>query len=713
MTNAEIKKLIKKLPLWVKAAQLTQLNASFIVDSKAEITGSAAELAVTEKQIFEIGSILNFAGAKEMREIQSEHLHKSVYKLPLIFMMDVIHGYKTIFPIPLALGCTFDEELIEQCAEISAVEAKLDGVQITFSPMVDLVRDARWGRCMESTGEDPFLNGKLARAMIRGYKKGGLGVCVKHFVGYSAAEAGKDYNTTDISERSMYEYYLRGYEACIKEKPELVMTSFNALNGVPVNGHKDLLIDLLRGKWGFNGTVISDYAAVTEMVVHGYLSSYKECAFVAADNEIDIEMMSSTYIRYFDELVREGKIDESKVDEMLYRVLKLKNKFHLFENPYYKTDEKKAEESFLCARHRHIARVAAERSCVLLKNKGVLPLKKDANIALAGPFASEKDIIGAWCCRGDKARTISVSEGFENYFGKKFTTTAGCSADLLSDDLSNIGGAVTAVSGSEIVVICIGEKSCDSGESASRAKLEITRPQAKLVKAIKESGKTVVSLVFGGRPQVLTEIEKYSDAILYVWQPGTEGGNAIVRLLFGDVAPTGKLTMSFPRTTGQCPIYYNAFSTGRPRMPDSLENNRYSSGYRDCLNAPLYPFGYGLTYTDFELSDMKVSDEKLDKKGEIVVSATLKNIGKRKGEETVQLYLHDLYASAVRPVKELKDYQKVVLERGEKTTVRFTVSEKMLKFYNSRCEYVSEPGEFDIMLGTDSEHFLRKTIKLI
>lgn len=713
MTDLQIKKIIEKLPLWVKAAQLTQLNAAFVkADTAAEITGLPGNIKLNEKQVSEIGSVLNFRCGGEAREIQDLYLSKSEYKIPLIFMMDVIHGYKTIFPVPIALACTFDEKLIEKTAEISAVEAKYDGVQVTFSPMVDLSRDARWGRCMESSGEDPYLNGKFGRAMIRGYRKGGLGSCVKHFACYGAAEGGRDYNTTDISERSLREYYLRSYRDCIEEKPEMVMTSFNALNGVPLNGHRDLTVDILRKEWGFDGVVISDYAAVIEMISHGYLASEKECASVAANNEIDFEMMSASYIKYLDELVAEGKLDEKKIDEMLYRVLSLKNKYGLFENPYGELDEKKAATFDLCDEYRETARIAAEKSFVLLKNDGVLPLKKEAEIAVVGPFAREREIIGNWHCFGDINDVTDVLCGMEKYLGRSVPTANGCSADLLSEDYSEIPFAVETAARADCVIACIGEKSSDSGEGASRTKLEITAPQTELVKALKKSGKKVISVVFGGRPQVLTEIEKYSDAILYVWQPGTEGGNAVARVLYGEVNPSGKLTMSFPRTTGQCPIYYNGFSTGRPRIPDTYENCHYNSGYRDCLNSPLYPFGYGLSYTRFELSDMSLSTDKMSKNGKIVVSVKVKNIGDVRGEEVVQLYVRDLFASAVRPVKELKDYVKVSLDVGEEITVSFTVTEETLKFYNADCEYVSEAGDFEVMVGNSSDCRLKRKFSL-
>ena len=695
-----IKELISKMTLEQKLCQLTQTNVGFVcAESESELTGMAAQLGLTTSQTSELGSVLNFT---ESRGVQEQFLNHSKTQIPLVFMMDVVHGCKTIFPVPLAMGCTFDEELIEECAKMSAVEAGALGISVTFSPMVDLARDARWGRVMETTGEDQYLNGKFGRAFIRGYHKGGIGACVKHFAAYGQAEAGRDYNTTDISERTLREYYLKSYEECIKEQPEMVMSSFNLLNGVPMNGHTDLLVDVLRGEWGFDGVLISDYAAVGEMMAHGYVETEKECAEIAANNQVDMEMMSSTYIRFLPELVKEGRVKEELIDKMLERVLTLKDKLGLFENPYFKEDKQTYEGLVLSEKHREIARRAAEKACVLLKNENVLPLNHEQDVALIGPFADSQEILGNWKCYGENKDAVSIRQGVEKLLGREVVSVKGVSADILSKDESGIADAVEKVKNAEIVVACVGELQQDSGEGNSRADISITQPQISLLKALKAAGKTVVSVVFGGRPQVLTELEQYSDGILYVWQPGTEGGNAIARLLFGEVAPTGKTTVTFPRATGQCPIYYNAFSTGRGRNPDTLENRWYQSAYIDCLNAPLYPFGYGLTYTKFEFSNLSISGTEMKRGEELEVSVMVKNVGERAGETVVQLYLRDEFASYVRPVKELKDYTKIALGIGEEKRVSFKIMEEMLKFWTANKKYEAENGGFTVWIGEDS-----------
>ena len=696
-----IKDVISKMTLEQKLCQLTQTNANVVnADTQEEITGLPEQLYLSEPQVRELGSVLNFSDAKET---QDKFLSRSKTQIPLSFMMDVIHGCRTIFPIPLAMGCTFDEQLVEDCAEMSAIEAKYRGISVTFSPMVDLARDARWGRVMETAGEDHYLNGKMGRAFIRGYHKGGIGACVKHFSAYGEAMAGRDYNTTDISEHTLREYYLRSYEECMKEKPEMVMSSFNMLNGVPMNGHTDLLVDVLRNEWGFDGVLISDYAGIREMIQHGYLQTEKECAEVAANNQVDIEMMSSTYIRFLPELVKEGKVKEETIDKMVERVLLLKEKLGLFENPYFEQNAEKEKEVTLCKAHRDLARKAAEKSCVLLKNEKVLPLSKNTEIALIGPFAEEKRIIGAWSCYGKAEEAVSLREGVETLLGKRVPSAKGVTSELLSEDESGIAAAVEEAKKASVIVACLGELQSDSGEGRSRTDISIPKAQISLLKELKALQKPIVSVVFGGRPQVLTELEKYSDAILYVWQPGTEGGSAIANLLFGEASPTGKLTMSFPRTTGQCPIIYNEFNTGRPRCPDVMENQHYISAYIDCLNSPLYPFGYGLTYTEFSYSTPVIEKTELKRGESLTVSVTVKNVGEKAGETTAQLYIRDEFASCVRPKKELKDYQKVYLEPNEEKTVSFTITEETLKFWTAKNVFAAENGSFVAWIADSSQ----------
>lgn len=710
-----IKELINEMTLEEKACQLTQLNAVYVyAKTNADITGQMENIEASKEQLKNLGSVLNFQGAKEANGVREKYFQEGG-KISPVLMQDVIHGYRTIFPIPLAMGGTFDLSLVEECAKMSAEEAKVSGVDVTFSPMVDLVRDARWGRVMESTGEDPYLNGEMAKAFIRGYHRGGVCACVKHFAGYGASEAGREYNTTDVSQRSLNEFYLKGYKEALKENPELVMSSFNLLNGVPVNGRTDLLVDLLRNEWAFDGVLISDYAAVVEMIKHGYAENKKECACISLNNQIDMEMMSDTYIKHLPELVKEGKVDEKLVDKLVESVLTLKQKCGLLDNPYGASDEKREKEIHLCKEFRDLARISAEKSMVLLKNdNGILPLKKEQSVALIGPFAKEKNIIGAWSCFGKAEETVSVLEGMENLLGKKVVCENACSSELLSKDISGIEEAVKKVAGSDVVVACVGELSCYSGESASRTDLTLPMPQVELLKALRKDNKKVVAVIFGGRPQVLTNIVEYVDAILYAWQPGTEGGNAVANVLFGNYNPSAKLTMSFPRSSGQCPIYYNCFNTGRPKQGDEIiPKVCYNSSYLDCQNSPLYPFGYGLSYTQFKFFDFALSKNKIKKGESLIASVKVKNVGKVFGEEVVQLYIRDLFASVVRPVKELKGYKKIALNPGEEIIVSFEITEEMLKFYNIKNQFVSEVGKFSVMIGNDSQNVQTKEFELI
>lgn len=707
MGRKSIDEIIKDMSVREKARQLTQLNAVFLKqESEAEITGMKESIGVEAADIRETSSVLNFMYGGEMAEIQKEYLEKSEKKIPLVFMQDVIHGYRTIFPIPLAMGATFDAQLTEDCMEMSAKEAKANGVQVTFAPMVDLVRDSRWGRVMESPGEDPYLNGEMGKAMIRGFRKGGLATCIKHFAAYGAPESGKDYNTVEIGEHALHEFYLRAYHECLKENPELVMSSFNMLNGIPVNGNKGLLVDLLRKEWGFDGVLISDYNAIREMMRHGYLETEKECACVAANHEIDIEMMSATYIQYLEELVEEGKVSEDTIDRMLRRVLTLKEKIGLLDDPYVGVDFEAAKKMELSKEHRELARVAAEKSMVLLKNDGILPLKADTKVMLAGPFADEQNIIGEWKCFGKAEEAVSVKAGVEAFLGKEVVAVKGCDMDLLTDDLSGIPAAVEAAKDAEVIVACLGESAKVSGEGSSRADLTIPKAQVALLKALKELGKSIVLVVFGGRPQVLTEVEPLADAILYAWMPGTEGGSAVANILYGAVCPSAKTTITFPRATGQCPIFYNYFNTGRPKKIDDIAHSHYNSSYKDTLNAPLYPFGYGLSYTKFEISDLQLSADVLKSGETMKASVLVENTGDYDGEEVLQLYIRDYFASMVRPVKELKGYQKVFLKAGDKTRVEFEVTEETLKFFDCNGNFTAEEGTFALMIGNSSDNVL-------
>ena len=699
-----------------KALQLTQYPV-YELDESAEavVTGLCDLGGIDRESLWHTGTILNAPNGETVQAIRKTRREKGISD-PFPFMLDVIHGYRTIYPVPLAMACTFNTALIEDCAELAATEASCDGVDVTFSPMVDLGRDARWGRVMEGAGEDPYWSGEVGKAMIRGYHKGGIACCVKHFAGYGAAEAGREYNTTDISERNLREYYLRAYRACLEEQPELFMSSFNLLNGKPILGHKEIMLDLLRKEWGFDGVVISDFGAVEELHEHGYCETGKDCARVALSSGLDIEMGSSVYASYLPELVRTGVVSEEKLDQSVLRVLELKNKLGMYENPDRDTDIAKRDEVTLSESGRALARRAAEEGSVLLKNNGTLPLKESANIALVGPFASTREIIGNWAGKGRSEECVTVKEGVERLLQRAVPYACGCSWKLFETDESGFEEAVRMGMQADIIVACVGEHMMNSGEAHSRADIRIPAIQRKLIARLHELKKPLVLVVFGGRPLVLSEVEELANAILYVWQPGTEGGNAIANLLYGKAIPCGKTVMSFPRSSGQCPIYYNCFATGRPKkkdMPSALSGEEWRTGYDDEYNSPLYPFGYGLSYTEFAYSDLKLSKATMKRGGKITASVNVKNVGKRDGYETVQWYVHDLFASVVRPVKELKGVEKVFLKAGEEKRCYFEITEETLKFYTDGGEYAAETGAFELHVGGNSRDCMKTNFELV
>lgn len=701
----DYKKIIANTTLEEKAMQLSQVAAADITQDVDAVVTGISHAGISSDRLGDLGSVLNFSGIDAAKKIRSAPFAKN--DNPLLLMQDVVHGYKTVYPLNIAIGGTFDLELAEKCAYLSAVEARANGVNVTFAPMVDLVRDARWGRVNESTGEDPYLNGIMGRAFIRGFHKGGIACCVKHFAAYGAAEAGREYNTTDISDHALKEYYLKSYIECLKENPDMVMSSFNLLNGIPVNGHTELLVELLRKQEGFDGVVISDYAGIGEMINHGYVEDLKECARVAANNEVDIDMCSLAYAKYLPELVRAGEVDEQKVDRMVERVLRLKDKLGLFDDPYVGISDETNIKYCLSAEAREIARTAAEDGSVLLKNDGVLPLKQDTNVCLIGPYADARELMGEWACLGKAETAVSVQSGVENLLGRPVPTSAVCSAHIGDRDESEFEEGLRIAKNSDVVISCMGEHHKDSGECHSRADITMPALQVKLLRELKKTGKKIVVVIFAGRPLVLTDVEPLADAILYCWHPGVEGGNAVANLLYGKVDPSGKITMSFPRSVGQCPLYYNYFSTGRPKKDDTFDVGYYTTSYIDELNGPLYPFGYGLTYTKFELKSFRLSANVMRRGEKITATATLSNVGERDGREVVQLYIHDKFGSCARPVKELKGFRKVFLKAGEKKEISFEIDEQTLAYFTASGEYKAEPGEFEIMLGTNSRDVIK------
>ena len=539
---------------------------------------------------------------------------------------------------------------------------------------------------------------------------------MKHFAGYGAAEAGKEYNTTDISDRNLREYYLRPYRECLKENPEMFMSSFNLLNGKPILGHKDIMVDMLRKEWGFDGVVISDYSSVEELYEHGYCATGEDCARVSIESGLDIEMGSTVYAGLLPKLVREGVISEEKLDESVLRVLELKNKLGMYENPDRYTDIQKRDEFTLSEDARDLARKAAEESCVLLKNDGILPLRENAKVAFVGPFVEEREIIGNWSKKARMEDTVSVKEGVEKLLKHAVPCARGCSWKLFDIDESGFEEAEKVCKDADFIVACVGEHMLNSGEAHSRTDIRIPEIQRKFVARLHKLNKPLALVVFGGRPLALSDVEKLADAILYVWQPGTEGGNAIANLIYGKANPCGKTVMSFPRSVGQCPIYYNHFSTARPKrkdVPSFYSDERFRSGYDDEYNSPLYPFGYGLSYTKFEYSDFKLSAKKLNRGGKITANVKLKNVGKFGGYEIVQWYLRDLFASVVRPVKELKGVERVFLKAGEEKLITFEITEETLKFYTDGGEFAAETGAFELFVGGNSENCLKADFELI
>ena len=717
----DFEKLISQMTFEEKAGQLAQYNANVCTDTDGEITGPATALGLKKEDIFKVGSILNFSRVEDMQRIQKTHLENDRNKIPVVFMMDVIHGFRTIFPIPLGLACSFDEELCAECSKMAALEAAATGVNVTFAPMVDCARDARWGRVMETCGEEPLLSSRIGAACVKAFQGDDLkdynhiGACVKHYAGYGGAEAGRDYNTVDIAERTLREFYFPAYKACIDAGAKLLMPSFNSLNGIPSVANKWLMNKVLRGEWGYDGVVISDYNALGELVTHGVAKDKKEAAKRAFECGCDIEMCSSTYYHNLKTLVDEGVFSEAEVDAAVLRVLKFKESLGLFDDPYRKASRERADEVTLTKEHRAIARKAAVKSAVLLKNEGVLPFSTDVkSIALIGPFADEHKIIGAWRCNGRVEESVSVYEGIKDAFPKaEITVVKGCGNEFNDLDKSGFDGAIAAAKNAETVILCLGEPMDYSAEGNCRTDIRLPGVQEELAALVSAANPNTAALVFNGRPLVLTAVAKTVPAILDMWFPGTEGGNAACDLLFGKANPEGKLTMTFPKAVGQCPIYYNHTNTGRPK-PVAKDEVRmlFNSSYLDCGNLPLYSFGHGLSYSNFVYEDLTLDRTEMTKDGEINVKVTVYNDSGVSGCETVQLYMRDTVASVVRPIQQLIDYKKVAFAPYERKTVEFTVKEEMLRFWNFENEYISECGEFRLSTGHADHLVHTKTFEL-
>jgi len=729
--DAFIGDLMSRMTLEEKIGQLNLLSVGF------DVTGpQLSKDADTEIRQGLVGGVFNTYTPVAVRKLQSLALKESRLGIPLLFGYDVIHGHKTIFPIPLGLSCTWNPDLIERSARIAAEEASADGVNWTFSPMVDIARDPRWGRIAEGAGEDPYLGAQIARAMVRGYQGNDLSwsnalmACVKHFALYGAAEAGRDYNTVDMSPIRMYEYYLPPYRAAVEAGAGSVMSSFNEINGVPATANRWLLTDLLRTQWGFQGFVVTDYTAINEMSEHG-MGDFLNDAELALKAGVDMDMVGETYLKYLPGLVAQGKVSESMINQACRRILEAKYRLGLFADPYRGCTEERARAEILTPENRKAAREIAEQSFVLLKNdRQILPLRKSGTIALVGPLADDRqNLLGSWRAAGDWRQAVSVLTGISNVAGSAVTILHAKGANLVDDQALRetlkafgaeipvdarspremVAEAVAVAARADVVVAVLGESSGMSGEAASRSDIGLPECQKELLQALVETGKPLVLVLMNGRPLTLSWEAEHCGAILETWFGGTEAGNAVADVLFGDYNPSGKLTATFPRNVGQIPIYYNHKNTGRPYKGDP--SYKYVSRYLDVPDDPLYAFGYGLSYTTFSYGDVKLSKTALAGEETLVASVSLTNTGERAGEETVQLYLSQPVASVTRSVEDLRGFQKVRLQPGETREVTFRITPEDLKFYNSNLQYDWEPGEFMVRIGGNSSQVKSATVR--
>lgn len=723
MHAEELKQLLSSLSLEEKIGQLVQLPSYF--QNGGHITGPASDMGITQEDLQLAGSYLSIIGAEKIKALQDEYMAQHPHHIPLIFMADIINGYRTVFPVPLAQGCTFNPDMVQNGAEIAAKEAAAAGVHVTFSPMADLVRDARWGRVMESTGEDAYLNGLMAAAMVKGYQgdnladKGRLSACLKHFACYGAPDAGRDYNSVELSPRTLKEDYLPAYQAALDAGCAMAMTSFNTLDRIPSTANRWLMRDVLRGEMGFDGVLISDWAAVGELVPHGVAEDYAQAARLAIEAGVDMDMVSPSYIKHLKQLVLDGKVPESLIDESCLRILELKNKLGLFENPYKDLSTHDEAALLLCEEHKKAAQACAEASFVLLKNEGMLPLEKKPSkkTAFIGPFVDNKYLCGSWAIFCDDQDTTTLKDALTDAGLPGLLSFAkGCPVLGPEDVLHGfqkpiereemnlekaLQEAVQMAREADQVVLALGEHREMSGEAASRATLTLPACQQRLLDEISKVNENIVVLLFCGRPMDVRAIREKAKAILVCWFPGTEGGPALVRTLFGDCAPSGKLSMCFPYSVAQLPIHYDELSTGRPFFGNYAEA-RFGSKYQDMPNQPLYPFGFGLTYTSFSLSSVTLSQTEMKKGEAIIASVTLQNTGSRPGTETVQLYIRDVKGSVARPVRKLAGFRQVTLQPGENREITFQITEEMLRFYDIHMNFTSEPGLFHVFIGTDS-----------
>jgi beta-glucosidase len=698
--------LLAQMTLEEKVGQLNQYSGR-------EVTGPASDrknTLLSSIRSGQVGSMLNVKGVKDTREIQAVALESRLH-IPLLFSLDVIHGYQTVFPIPLAEAASWDLDAIRMGAHVAAKEAAASGIHWTFAPMVDIGRDPRWGRVMEGAGEDPYLGAQIARARVLGFQGEKLGgtdavmACAKHFAAYGAATAGRDYNAVDLSPQQLWETYLPPFKAAADAGVATFMNSFNTLNGIPATGNAYLQRDILKGQWHYPGFVVSDWGSIGELANWGYAPDKPDAAQKALTAGSDMDMESDAYHQHLAQLVKDGKVKPDLVDDAVRRILRKKFELGLFDDPYRFSDEAREKQVLADPQNRVAARQMARKSLVLLKNENAtLPLTKQLRtVALVGPLAKAKrDLDGSWTVAPDTTRITSLYEGLSQRAGKTTQIRYAKGCDPSGDSRAGFEQAVATAKNADLVVLALGETWDLSGEAKSRTDLHLPGVQEELFRALKATGKPVAVVVFGGRPLVFDAIAEQADAILYAWWPGSEGGLALADVLFGDYNPAGKLPITFPRNVGQIPIAYNQqYNTGRPiTKPGEI---KYKSAYIDAPNTPRYAFGYGLSYTTFAYSDLKISRPQLKANETVQVSFTLTNTGKVAGEEVAQLYLRDPVASVVRPLKELKNFRKISLKPGQHQTITFTLDKDKLAFYNSRLEWTAEPGKFNIMVGSASD----------
>ncbi|WP_255307413.1 beta-glucosidase BglX [Allomuricauda sp. CP2A] len=729
----EVEALLRKMTLEEKIGQLNLLTPGGGV-ATGEVVSKNVEAKIKAGQV---GGLFGVAGPDKVRVAQELAVKESRLGIPLLIGSDVIHGYKTTYPIPLGLSASWDMDLMKQAAQMAAREATADGINWNFSPMVDISRDPRWGRIAETAGEDPYLGSKTAEAMVKGYQGSDLAAahtllaCVKHFALYGAAEAGRDYHSVDMSKIKMFNQYLPPYKAAVDAGAASVMTSFNDIDGVPATGNKWLLTDLLRKRWGFDGFVVSDYTSLNEMIAHG-LGDLQAVSTLALKAGLDMDMVGEGFLTTLKKSFDEGKVTEAEITDACRRVLEAKYISGLFDDPYRYLDSKRPEKDILTKENRALARKLAAHSFVLLKNHNdMLPLGNKGKIALIGPLAdSRENMLGTWAPTGDFNLAVTVLEGFKNVASEaniQYAKGSNISNDPEFAKKVNVFGprieveerspeallkeALDLAKTSDVVVTVVGEATEMSGEAASRTDISIPDSQKKLIRALVDTGKPVVLVLMSGRPLTIPEEFELPVAILQVWHPGVEAGNAIADVVFGDYNPSGKLTATWPRNVGQIPIYHSAKNTGRP-APENEEFQKFKSNYLDSPNSPLLPFGYGLSYTTFEYSNLRLNKETIGQGESISVTVTIANTGDYDGEEVVQLYLRDVVRSITPPKRELKGFQKILLKKGERKEVTITLFPDDLKFYNSTLEFVSEPGEFEVFVGTDSDAQLSKTFTL-